>query len=195
MRGAYYVGFINRSAGPRGQLALRIAIGLSILVAHVLAIYILGDSFQFRSVPQTSLAFVAEIIDPTPQPTLLKVPTPTLSKLDVRLDGTPTPVVEIDMTSRVGNSGMEPAQIDTSQPMQRFIAAKMDGFRGKRAAVVTFLVEVRADGSVGQIEIKASSGAQSLDEAAEAYVRRLRWKPAIAGNVPIAMKVLYSLNL
>jgi TonB family protein len=60
--------------------------------------------------------------------------------------------------------------------------------------IVILLIEVRADGSVGDVDVKASGGDAQTDAAAVAYVRKLRWKPAVKKGTATTMKVLFSVS-
>jgi protein TonB len=63
--------------------------------------------------------------------------------------------------------------------------ARRRGYEG----VVMLSVQVLADGTVGELKIKDTSGHSMLDRAAVKAVRRWKFKPAFRGNVPIPMWV------
>lgn len=62
-------------------------------------------------------------------------------------------------------------------------------------SVITMLIQVRADGSVGAVVIKASGGTSLIDAAAEAYVRKIHWKAGTLNGKPVETTILYSLPL
>ena len=51
--------------------------------------------------------------------------------------------------------------------------------------MVVLEILIRADGSVGEIKLKASSGFKRLDEAAMNAVKRWRYQPATQGGIAI----------
>jgi protein TonB len=60
--------------------------------------------------------------------------------------------------------------------------------RGQQGTVV-LLVEVRANGRAGEIEIEKSSGYELLDNAAVKAIRRWRFVPAEKAGIPVGTKV------
>ncbi len=173
------------------ELISRTSVGLVILVAHVVLVYMLRGAFSDHRGLENSATFpfVVRIID-TPRPTVsLNILPPAISRIDLPLA---IPAAEIDATPDSGTSRFAPAKLDSSRPVAKFAAAQIGARHA--SSTITLLVEILEDGSVGQIEIKASAGAE-LDAAAKSYVRRLHWTPANVGGKPAAMKVLYSLAL
>jgi len=63
--------------------------------------------------------------------------------------------------------------------------ARRRGYEG----VVMFSVEVLADGSVGELRIKETSGHSMLDRAAVKAVKKWKFKPAFREDVPVSMWV------
>jgi hypothetical protein len=122
---------------------------------------------------------------------LANIPPPAISKVDLPLAMPVMPAAEIDVSPNTEISHFEPAKLDPSRSIDRFVFA--DGGSRHATSTITLLIEVLVDGSVGQVEIKASAGAE-LDAAAQSYVRRLHWVPGIVAGKPTAMKVLYSLS-
>jgi periplasmic protein TonB len=62
--------------------------------------------------------------------------------------------------------------------------------RARKEGTARLLVEVLADGRVGEIRIEASAGHQDLDRAATEAVRQWRFEPARRGVEPVASWVL-----
>lgn len=100
------------------------------------------------------------------------------------------------LTSRQStlSARFQPASIDIIQPIKPFLVneRKLDRFR--RSVAIILLIEVRADGSVGDIDIKASSGDPRTDAAAVAYVSKLHWRPALRQGNATTMRILYSVT-
>ena len=65
--------------------------------------------------------------------------------------------------------------------------------RADAEAIVDVLVDVRADGEVGEVQI-ARWGGFGLDEATVATVRQMHFFPAMKNGSPIAMRVLLRYN-
>jgi hypothetical protein len=191
-RKSFLMSAANRQAGahPYAEVAMRISLGVGIVVAHAVVIYTLRESFPVPHGLESSTSFVTRIIDVSQPALLLNAPPPAISKVDLRLAMPVIPTAEIDTSLSSENPRFEQAKLDPSRPAPQFVAT-VNGHRGV-PLTITLLVEVLADGSVGQVEVKASAGAD-LDAAAESYVRKLPWMPANVGGKPIAMKVLYSL--
>jgi len=57
---------------------------------------------------------------------------------------------------------------------------------GNHEGAVSLKVEIRADGTPGEVQVVRSSGSRALDAAALKAVKQWRWKPAMRGDEPVA---------
>jgi TonB family protein len=83
-----------------------------------------------------------------------------------------------------GGNGTRPSYVDNPKPIYPQ-EAKEKGYEGE----VVLRVEVLANGRVGQIEIKKSSGYELLDRSALTAVKQWRFIPAKKGDVAIPLWV------
>lgn len=173
---------------------MRTVVGLVILVAHALMIYALRGAVRVPRGASNANAFffVAQILDTSRPKLSLDLPPPMTSKVDIPLAVPAFATVEIDESANPSSAHFEPAQADSSRSVTNLMVDPVGGRHASKT--ITLLVEVLADGTVGQVEIKASAGAE-LDALARRYVRGLRWTPANIDGKPATMKVLYSLAL
>lgn len=174
--------------------SMRIAAGLTIVVAHAMAIYIAGEPKQVGYRPENSSAFTVTMINSRETRTPIALPVQAISALSVRLDVLPAPITKADATPETRASHFQPASIDSTRPIKPFSANRGELYRARPSATIILLIEVRADGSVGDVEVKASSGNSQIDAAAVAYVGNLRWKPALREGSATTMRILYSVT-
>jgi TonB family protein len=69
------------------------------------------------------------------------------------------------------------------------------GLAPGRAAAVVLMVEVLADGSVGNIAVERSTGDAAIDAAAMDYVRAASWIPGNLQGQPTAMRIRFAVTL
>lgn len=74
------------------------------------------------------------------------------------------------------------AHLNNPKPVYPAVSRRL-----KEAGRVVLEVYILADGSVGEVRVKTSSGYPRLDEAALAAVRRWKYVPARRGNDPVAL--------
>lgn len=134
------------------------------------------------------------MIDSTESRTPLALPAQAISTLAVRLDVLPAKITKVDASPDTPAAHFRPASIDSTRPIKPFSANSDNLYRARPSATIILLIEVRADGSVGDVEVKASSGDSTIDSAAVAYVGRLHWQPALRDGNATAMRILYSVT-
>ncbi|HHX39122.1 MAG TPA: energy transducer TonB [Armatimonadetes bacterium] len=112
-------------------------------------------------------AGVCHLHKPPPPPAPLALPPP---KPEPRPEPAPAP-----------ESPLTPARlVRTVKP--RYPSSAL---LGNHEGAVSLKVEVRADGSPGEVEVVRSSGSRALDAAAVKAVKQWRWKPARRGDEPV----------
>jgi protein TonB len=95
----------------------------------------------------------------------------------------PAPVAAV--TQPVFNA----AYLDNQPPSYPPLSRRL-GEQGR----VVLRVLVDSNGSAGQVEVRASSGSERLDESARATVRRWKFVPAKRGSEPFAEWVLIPIS-
>lgn len=133
---------------------------------------------------------------PTPAPLVQQVPPLPLPLPPIRPDeGPPAPPVKgpvaVSLTSR--------ASAAASGPQNDFVGVDVDMALTNNPApayppqakarheqgTVILRLQVRGDGSVGEVQVRTSSGSMRLDQAAADAVRRWKFKPATQGGKPV----------
>ncbi|MFT4089574.1 MAG: energy transducer TonB [Asticcacaulis sp.] len=136
------------------------------------------------------------IIQPRPTPTPLIQQVPPLPLPPIKPDeGPPAPPVQGPVA--VSLSARAPAAV--AGPQNDFVGVDVDmaltnnpppayppqaKARHEQGTVILRL-QVRGDGSVGDIQVRTSSGSMRLDQAATDAVRRWKFKPATQGGRPV----------
>lgn len=126
---------------------------------------------------------------PTPAPVMttateppppIAAPAPAPAPVEpVAMASVPTPVVAV--TPPIFNA----AYLDNQPPSYPPLSRRL-GEQGR--VVLRVLVDI--NGSAGQVEVRASSGSERLDESARATVSRWKFVPAKRGGEPFAEWVL-----
>ncbi len=140
---------------------------------------------------------------PLPKPETPKIPAPRApaSERAPQVEQNPPPQVPVDVptkTAEPSTAPVVPLQADASQFNNPAPVYPTQSRRLKETGVVVLEVLVKADGSLGDMRLKTSSGYTRLDEAAQKAVKGWRFVPAKRGNEAIdfwyELPVEFSLN-
>lgn len=145
---------------------------------------------------------------PIEQKPLPKLETPKLplpkapaSERAPQVEQSPPPQVPVDepkKTAEPSTAPVVPPQADASQFNNPAPVYPTQSRRLKEAGVVVLEVLVKADGSLGDMRLKTSSGYTRLDDAALKAVKTWRFTPAKRGNEAIdfwyELPIEFSLN-
>ena len=85
-------------------------------------------------------------------------------------------------------------RVDPSSTVDRAYYAQQAGLAAGQTEAVVLLVEVQADGSVGEVIVDASDGTAAMASAAIAYARALRWIPGSVQRRPCLMRIRYAVT-
>lgn len=143
--------------------------------------------------PPQPPAEVKPLIQPRPTPTPLIAQVPPLPLSPVKPEPVARPVS--DAPPEVQKAPPAPAKSESDA----FVAVDVDyaltsnpppayppqAKARHEQGTVHLRLQVRPDGSVGEIQVKRSSGSQRLDRAAVDAVSRWRFKPATQGGKPV----------
>lgn len=140
---------------------------------------------------------------PLPKPETPKIPVPKApaSERAPQVEQSPPPPVPVDAPTKTAeptNAPVVPPQADASQFNNPAPVYPTQSRRLKETGVVVLEVLVKADGSLGDMRLKTSSGYTRLDEAAQKAVKGWRFVPAKRGNEAIdfwyELPIEFSLN-
>jgi periplasmic protein TonB len=131
----------------------------------------------------------------------MPVPKAPRSERAPQVEQSPPPQVpteELKKPIEPSTTPVEPPQADASQFNNPTPVYPTQSRRLKEAGVVVLEVLVKADGSLGDMRLKTSSGYTRLDEAAQKAVKGWRFVPAKRGNQAIdfwyELPIEFSLN-
>ena len=140
---------------------------------------------------------------PLPKPETPKIPVPKApaSERAPQVEQSPPPQVPTEEPKKLAEPSTAPVvppQADASQFNNPAPVYPTQSRRLKETGVVVLEVLVKADGSLGDMRLKTSSGYTRLDEAAQKAVKGWRFVPAKRGNEAIdfwyELPVEFSLN-
>lgn len=140
---------------------------------------------------------------PLPKPETPKIPVPKApaSERAPQVEQSPPPQVPVEVptkTAEPSSAPVVPPQADASQFNNPAPVYPTQSRRLKETGVVVLEVLVKADGSLGDMRLKTSSGYTRLDEAAQKAVKGWRFVPAKRGNDAIdfwyELPIEFSLN-
>jgi TonB family protein len=173
----------------------RINICLVIILSHLVGLCFLlhnSSTYETASIAGTRKPMVGIVMDTaaqrppgTPEPDLVRFRAPEIPPVSVRIGE--------DETAREAH--LAPAQIDASSQVPIAPFARSAGLHKGEAASVVLTVEVLPSGSAGVVTVARSGGSATIDAAAVAYVRALRWIAARSKGEPIAMRILFGVSL
>jgi TonB family protein len=86
-------------------------------------------------------------------------------------------------------------QLSQFQPVTSALFARRAGLAPGHAASVVLVVEILPDGTVGSVQVTRSFGDPTVDAAAVAYARRLRWIPGTQNHQAQAMRISLPVTL
>lgn len=128
-----------------------------------------------------------------------RFPVPKIEVPIVKADSTAITAIQFESSDWGDISGVVASasapQLSRFQPVSASNFARRAGLAKGEARTAVVNVEVRADGTVGYIELSRSSGRQPIDEAAIAYARRLRWIPGTSNHHAQAVRVSLPITL
>lgn len=171
---------------------MRIIVGLVIVLAHAFAIWILQRSILITYHAENPTVLVISIVARHAARIALDIPS---SKLITPIQIELAPIPVLDLAPRPRSTHLVPPMLDPAKPLKRFSVPRMAEARNPGVSTVILLVEVLADGSVGNITVQMGTGSAEIDAAAMAYVRGLHWRPAVIDGSPAPMRVLYGVDL
>ena len=140
---------------------------------------------------------------PLPKPETPKIPPPKApaSERAPQVVQSPPPQIPVDVptkTAEPSTAPVVPPQADASQLNNPAPVYPTQSRRVKETGVVVLEVLVKADGSLGDMRLKTSSGYTRLDEAAQKAVKGWRFVPGRRGNDAIdfwyELPIEFSLN-
>lgn len=127
--------------------------------------------------------------EPTPKPKPKPLPKAPPSERAVKApepEPTPAPAVaQPAEATPAAPAPVLPPRADAGQISNPAPAYPSLSRRLREEGLVVLEILIRADGSVGEIKLKASSGFKRLDEAAINAVKRWRYQPATQGGIAI----------
>lgn len=195
------------------SLAVVIVAHLSVLAA---IIYTPENLAPILIEPPTiqGVIVASEPPQPAPPPPPEQAPLPTPEKPKIPLPKAPaserapqveqhnppqeTPVVEPTKPAEPSTAPVVPPQADASQLNNPAPLYPAQSRRLRETGVVILEVLVKADGSLGDLRLKTSSGYDRLDESALRAVKSWRFVPAKRGNEAIdfwyELPIEFSLN-
>jgi periplasmic protein TonB len=134
---------------------------------------------------------------PKPKIPLPKAP-PSERAVASEPEPTPVPVQETEKPAEPTPAPVIPPQADASQLNNPAPAYPQTSRRLKEEGVVLLEILVKADGSLGEMRLKKSSGYTRLDEAAQNAVKKWHFVPAKRGGEAIdywyELPIEFSLN-
>ena len=127
------------------------------------------------------------------------IPLPKVTPLNMRTDPFTLRQVRFvdpdsDLVPGVIASASAPRVDPTSQVDESLYAYRAGLSPGESATVILDL-EVRPDGTIGNVEVLKSSGSLEADEAAMLYVHMLHWIPGSVDRHARAMRVRWPVTL
>ncbi len=138
---------------------------------------------------------------PKPETPKIPVPKTPASERAPQVEQNTPPQVPVDVptkTAEPSTAPVVPPQADTSQFNNPAPVYPTQSRRLKETGVVVLEVLVKADGSLGDMRLKTSSGYTRLDDAAQKAVKGWRFVPAKRGNEAIdfwyELPIEFSLN-
>jgi protein TonB len=140
---------------------------------------------------------------PLPKPETPKIPVPKApaSERAPQVEQSPPPQEPTETPKKLAEPSTAPVvppQADASQFNNPAPVYPTQSRRLKETGVVVLEVLVKADGSLGDMRLKTSSGYTRLDEAAQKAVKGWRFVPAKRGNEAIdfwyELPIEFSLN-
>lgn len=127
--------------------------------------------------------------EPTPKPKPKPLPKAPPSERAVKApEPEPTPAPAVAQPAEPAPAAPAPVlppRADAGQISNPAPAYPSLSRRLREEGLVVLEILIRADGSVGEIKLKASSGFKRLDEAAMNAVKRWRYQPATQGGIAI----------
>lgn len=127
--------------------------------------------------------------EPTPKPKPKPLPKAPPSERAVKApEPEPTPAPPVTQPAEptpAAPAPVLPPRADAGQISNPAPAYPSLSRRLREEGLVVLEILIRADGSVGEIKLKASSGFKRLDEAAMNAVKRWRYQPATQGGIAI----------
>lgn len=127
--------------------------------------------------------------EPTPKPKPKPLPKAPPSERAVKApEPEPTPAPAVAQPAEptpAAPAPVLPPRADAGQISNPAPAYPSLSRRLREEGLVVLEILIRADGSVGEIKLKASSGFKRLDEAAINAVKRWRYQPATQGGIAI----------
>ena len=135
--------------------------------------------------PPSDRAPVQPPAPPAPEAVAPTDPAPVSDSAPVSV-AAPTPATpamsDASASSTVTLPRSDAAHLNNPKPVYPAVSRRL-----KEEGTVVLDVFILADGSVGELRVKRSSGFSRLDEAALAAVRRWKYVPARRGSEPLAL--------
>lgn len=143
--------------------------------------------------PLTMIAIASKAAEPIS--TSIAVDPPQSSGIDVDPPMFDTFQVEeyVKAPVRQGGTIIPPRPSDPRMDSKSF--AQQAGLAPGAEVTVVLRVEVRGDGSVGQVQVDVTGGSPQVDDAAIAYVRSLQWIGGRTGDQPDTIWIRWGVSL
>ena len=152
---------------------------------------------EARRAPTEPLPQQTEATEVALSPPEDRLPEPRLQRVDVEpplrrpVQAMPrrveAPVETIDMAASQAENGAEFDELPQPHPLNRQPRYPPDAYARRRQGTVVLELEVRTDGTVGQVRVVLSSGFFELDEAARTAATQWRFTPAKRRGMSVAM--------
>jgi TonB family protein len=188
-----------RTVRCNAPLRWSIATGVLIVHAAVLALLMtLRTDFPraVRSQPETPVV-TCFVVEETRVRDTVPIPEVTLQSPPVVVSALQMIKFEADDWGDISGvvAAASAPQLSRLQPVDATVFARNAGLALGQPATVVLIVEVLADGRVGTVEVARGSGDPSVDAAAVAYSRHLRWTPGTRDHQAETMRVTLPVTL
>lgn len=175
------------SAGAGPYMGVIVGVVVHIFIGFGL-LFGLNQDFQKAVLGPVEVVEVEELEPeveepPPPPPDLKEPPPPFLPPPEIQLDVRPTSSETAIQTTTTTVPDTGPT-IDPRRPPTKPKYPAASQRLGEEGRVV-LLVFINPDGSVGEVQIKTSSGFPRLDQAAVQWARSQRWVPALKNGQPV----------
>ena len=174
---------------------LRIFIAMALVAAHVVAIGMFEHGIRKRPLPSASSVMVIELLSDRSAEMVPSVSEPILDNPSLSLAPPPDFGMDPEPPGDRGVHTISLPQVDVTAPVDVSMYATSAGLSSGQHVYVVLLVEVLNDGSVGDVQVRASGGNSTIDAAALKYARALHWRAGTLDGNPASMRALLGVNL
>lgn len=168
----------------------RTALTACVLLLHATGIWLLNKGSVAKSEQQSPPVLIVELLRVEAGHVAPSFAEPVLETPGI----SDIPLPEFRTESDPGVHLSAP-QVDISMHVDPAPYAHSAGLHAGQSAAVILLIDVLSDGSTGDVSVKITGGTPVIDEAAIAYVRALRWIPAVLDGKTVKSRILFGVNL